>query len=234
MTQFLTSMPELNTLLAPSLSGTWFEVLLWSRHAQTLDEGSVERTLGAFLEAEVKVVKWTDFCLVVMVPMDVFEEELGAALQEVVLSELGCEVDLAMGEVRDVERDFSEQAKQLLHTIAVGRQFHPNQFVHDKKEIEVATVLGQVNRAFALAYVEERQAQFAAVDDEEMWATIEAFLACNQNVSETAKRLYVHRNTLIYRLDRFKAVTELDVRKFEDAMAVNIYRKLAIATRHLT
>lgn len=234
MSQFLISMPELNTLLAPSLSGTWFEVLLWSRHAQTLDEGSVERTLGAFLEAEVKVVKWTDFCVVVMVPMDVVEEELGAALQEVVLSELGCEVDLAMGEVRDVERDFSEQAKQLLHTIAVGRQFHPNQFVHDKKDIEVVRVLGRVDRSFAVAYVEANQARYADVDDEEMWTTIEAFLASNQNVSETAKRLYVHRNTLIYRLDRFRAVTGLDVRQFEDAMVVKMYRSLVIATRHLS
>jgi DNA-binding PucR family transcriptional regulator len=94
-------------------------------------------------------------------------------------------------------------------------------------------VLGAVERSFASKFVVDMQSKFAEVDDEEMWATIEAFLASNQNVSETAKRLYVHRNTLIYRLDRFKAATGLDVRLFEDAVVVKLYRSLVVGVRNL-
>jgi len=42
------------------------------------------------------------------------------------------------------------------------------------------------------------------------------------NVSETAKKLYIHRNTLLYRLDKFKQETGLDVRTFNDAVLVKI------------
>ncbi len=57
-------------------------------------------------------------------------------------------------------------------------------------------------------------------DDQEMLATIEKFIACNLNVSETAKQLYMHRNSLQYRLDKFTEKTGLDIRQFHPAMAV--------------
>jgi carbohydrate diacid regulator len=193
----------------------------------------LERTLAAFLDVDVSVSPWTDQIAVILVPIASADEELGDALQEVVLSELGYEVDIAMQEVADVARDFEQVANQLVQTIALGRQFQPNRFVHVGQQLAYWQVLGAVERAFAVAYVAEMQERFAEVDDEEMWMTIEAFLASNQNVSETAKRLYVHRNTLIYRLDRFKTSTGLDVRVFDDAMVVKMYRNLAVAVRNL-
>ncbi|WP_158701764.1 PucR family transcriptional regulator [Lentibacillus sp. Marseille-P4043] len=59
-------------------------------------------------------------------------------------------------------------------------------------------------------------------DDHELLQTIEAFIACNLNISVTAKELYMHRNSLQYRLDKFIEKTGIDVRQFPQAMTVQL------------
>lgn len=58
--------------------------------------------------------------------------------------------------------------------------------------------------------------------DEETTVTINKFFENNLNISETARQLYVHRNTLVYRLERIEKVLGLDIRTFEDAMLFKI------------
>ncbi|MFC4559135.1 PucR family transcriptional regulator [Virgibacillus kekensis] len=57
-------------------------------------------------------------------------------------------------------------------------------------------------------------------EDTEMLQTIETFISCNLNISVTAKELYLHRNSLQYRLDKFAEKTGLDVRNFHQAVTV--------------
>ncbi len=54
--------------------------------------------------------------------------------------------------------------------------------------------------------------------DEETIVTINKFFENNLNVSETSRQLYIHRNTLVYRLDKLQKMTNLDLRIFEDAI----------------
>ncbi|MBR5439927.1 MAG: helix-turn-helix domain-containing protein [Clostridia bacterium] len=63
--------------------------------------------------------------------------------------------------------------------------------------------------------------------DEEIMTTAEAFLNNDLNVSETARALYVHRNTLIYRIEKIKKITGMDIRTFNDALAFKIISVLA-------
>ena len=58
------------------------------------------------------------------------------------------------------------------------------------------------------------------VDDEELLRSIQIFLECNSNVSLAAKELYMHRNSLQYRIDKFIEKTNIDVKQFENALAV--------------
>ena len=58
--------------------------------------------------------------------------------------------------------------------------------------------------------------------DEEVISTVNAFLDNNLNVSETARKLYIHRNTLGYRIEKLKQSTGLDVREFNDALTFRI------------
>ncbi|MCQ2387107.1 MAG: helix-turn-helix domain-containing protein [Clostridia bacterium] len=66
-------------------------------------------------------------------------------------------------------------------------------------------------------------------EDEEMIKTAEEFFKNNLNVSETSRKIYLHRNTLIYRLDKIERGTGLDIRKFDDAVSfylINIIREI--------
>ena len=58
--------------------------------------------------------------------------------------------------------------------------------------------------------------------NDEIFTTITKFFENNLNLSEAARKLYIHRNTLIYRLDKIQKVTGLDLRHFEDAMLLKI------------
>ena len=58
--------------------------------------------------------------------------------------------------------------------------------------------------------------------DEELQVTIRKFFDNDLNISETARQLYLHRNTLVYRLERFEKAVGLDIRRFDDAMTFQI------------
>ena len=58
--------------------------------------------------------------------------------------------------------------------------------------------------------------------DHETLFTIQRFFENNLNVSETSRKLFVHRNTLVYRLEKIKKITGLDLREFEDAIVFKV------------
>ena len=59
-------------------------------------------------------------------------------------------------------------------------------------------------------------------DDTEIAETAEAFLESSLNVSEASRTLFMHRNTLMYRLDKIERITGLNIRKFSDAVTFRI------------
>src|SRR5699024_3732923 len=63
------------------------------------------------------------------------------------------------------------------------------------------------------------------IDEPERLQTMETFILCNLNISETAKELYMHRNSLQYRLDKFHEKTNIDVRNFHHAMTLYLLLK---------
>ena len=67
--------------------------------------------------------------------------------------------------------------------------------------------------------------------DQEMIFTIQRFFENNLNVSETARKLFVHRNTLVYRLDKIKKLTGLDLRNFDQAI---VFKVAMMVNRYLT
>ena len=69
--------------------------------------------------------------------------------------------------------------------------------------------------------------------DEETLTTINTFLENNLNVSETSRQLYVHRNTLLYRLEKLEKYTGLDIRIFDDALTLKIALMVVRYMRYL-
>ena len=69
--------------------------------------------------------------------------------------------------------------------------------------------------------------------DEETLNTINKFFENNLNVSETSRQLFIHRNTLVYRIEKLERSTGLDIRKFDDALTFKIALMVASYMRYL-
>ena len=69
--------------------------------------------------------------------------------------------------------------------------------------------------------------------DEEILNTIQKFFQNNLNISETSRQLFVHRNTLVYRIEKVQKITGLDMRSFEDALTFNIALMVVNYLKHL-
>lgn len=80
-----------------------------------------------------------------------------------------------------------------------------------------AGIIGRLTQEECMEYLEETDPD-QIVNDEEMLFTVRKFLENDLNISETAKKLYINRNTLIYRLNKIQKDTGLDLRKFDDAV----------------
>ena len=96
--------------------------------------------------------------------------------------------------------------------------------MHSYREYLLVKLLEDLPKSRMQEYLDQFRAADAeeVFEDEEMTETAEAFLESSLNVSETSRNLFMHRNTLMYRLDKIERVTGLNIRKFSDAVTFRI------------
>lgn len=113
--------------------------------------------------------------------------------------------------------------RQLRETMVIGRTFQVKEHIHLSTGLHLERLLFSIPEVQRNRFLEEYASHHTDVfEDAETLSTLESFFELDCNVSETAKRLYIHRNTLLYRLDKIKQETGLDVRSFGDAVLVKI------------
>ena len=117
----------------------------------------------------------------------------------------------------------SESYEEARAAINVGRMYHPKQqiFVYRKMLIErfLAKVPEDTSQEFHQMMFNRKTARLF---NDEMIHTIEKFFENSLNLSETSRQLYIHRNTLVYRLDKVQRATGLDLRAFDDAVTFKL------------
>ena len=124
-----------------------------------------------------------------------------------------------VGEIKDVSRSYKE-AKMALD---VGKIFYANRNVVAYSNLGIGRLIYQLPIPLCKMFIKEIFGSISVDDfDEETVVTINKFFENNLNVSETARQLYIHRNTLVYRLDKIQKETGLDLRVFEDAITFKI------------
>ncbi len=122
-------------------------------------------------------------------------------------------------EIRDVSRSYKE-AKMALD---VGRIFFDDQNVIAYSALGIGRLIYQLPIPLCKMFISEIFGNQSPDDfDEETLTTINKFFENSLNVSETSRQLYIHRNTLVYRLDKLQKSTNLDLRVFEDAITFKI------------
>ncbi|WP_460321618.1 PucR family transcriptional regulator [Paenibacillus sp. YSY-4.3] len=129
---------------------------------------------------------------------------------------------LAVGDPIAPERALVSTALLLRETLTLGRLFHVAEQIHLPWELRLERLVYSIPGDQRQRFIEDTGNQINLMQDEEILSTLDIFFQLDCNVSETAKRLYIHRNTLLYRLDKFKQETGLDVRSFHDAVIVKL------------
>lgn len=110
--------------------------------------------------------------------------------------------------------------QEMREAIRLGKMYHVGNNLHLPWTMHMEKLLYAVPDYDRTQFVDHILKGIDHVLDQEMLSTLENFFALDCNVSETAKKLYIHRNTLLYRLDKFKQETGKDVRTFNDAVLV--------------
>ena len=124
-----------------------------------------------------------------------------------------------VNEIKDVSRSYKE-AKMALD---IGKIFYSDQNVIAYSSLGIGRLIYQLPMPLCKMFIGEIFGENTPDDfDDETIATINKFFENSLNVSETSRQLYIHRNTLVYRLDKLEKSTGLDLRVFDDAITFKI------------
>jgi carbohydrate diacid regulator len=156
---------------------------------------------------------------------------IGLGLHEMLTSEWIGECHLAVAHPVSPAKGIVETTILLRETINLGRKFHVGTNIHLPWMLQLERLLNAIPEAQRSKYLEQSLKRADLFVESEMLSTLDTFFTLDCNVSETAKKLYIHRNTLLYRLDKLKQETGLDVRQFRDAVLVKIILLLYKVTK---
>lgn len=199
------------------------------RQGEPANPGMVDAVQTMFPDKQqdyVLSVNDTDVVVIKQVPEGTEGKQLYKIAQQIQAG-LGKELDLqvvvgigtVVGSIRELARSYKEA--QL--AIEVGKVFETEQTVVNYENLGIGRLIYQLPTTLCQMFLQEvfKKNPIDALDQETLF-TINKFFENNLNVSETARKLFVHRNTLVYRLEKIKKLTGLDLREFDDAITFKV------------
>lgn len=150
-------------------------------------------------------------------------ERLAKVICDTLTQEISAKTYVATGTVVNDLKDVSRSFKEAKIALEVGKIFEPERNVMNYEKLGIGRLVYQLPLPLCKIFIKEVLHGLSIDDfDEETLTTLTKFFENNLNVSETARQLYIHRNTLVYRLDKLLKMTGLDLRNFEDAVTFKI------------
>ena len=130
--------------------------------------------------------------------------------------------------IKDLARSFKEAQVAL----EVGKVFDIEKSITNYDNLGIARLIYQLPTTLCEMFLKEvfKKSSMDALDQETLF-TIQKFFENNLNVSETSRKLFVHRNTLVYRLEKIRKLTGLDLREFDHAI---VFKVALMVKKYLT
>lgn len=148
---------------------------------------------------------------------------IAKTLVDIVNTEAMVNVRVAYGTIIGELKEVSQSYKEAAVALDVGRIFYPERNILSYKELGIGRLIHQLPVTLCEMFLDEVFSGKAVEQfDEETLITVDKFFENSLNISETARKLFVHRNTLVYRLEKIQKQTGLDVRVFDDALTFKI------------
>ncbi|MBR6205614.1 MAG: helix-turn-helix domain-containing protein [Oscillospiraceae bacterium] len=193
------------------------------------DPAALELIQGMFPNRQsdfVFSVTETDIAVIKLCSMPGEVEQIDAvahSIESQMASELGLKTIIGVGTPAHHLRELSDRYKEAQVAIEVGKVFETEKTVIDYETLGIGRLIYQLPTTLCEMFLSEIfQKNPIETLDEETLFTINKFFENNLNVSETSRKLFVHRNTLVYRLEKIKKLTGLDLREFDSAIVFKV------------
>lgn len=150
-------------------------------------------------------------------------EQTAHMIVDMMNSEAMLNVRVAYGTIVRELREVSKSYKEATMAMDVGRIFYAEKNVIAYSTLGIGRLIYQLPVNLCHIFIEEIFGGNQVYDiDDETLTTINKFFENDLNVSETSRQLFIHRNTLVYRIEKLQKATGLDIRSFDDAMTFKI------------
>ena len=168
----------------------------------------------------------TDIAIVKQVAAGAPTSELVAvaeSVEEKLRTELFLKCVIGIGTVATHLRELADSYKEAQVSIEVGKVFDTEKSIINYDNLGIGRLIYQLPTTLCEIFLSEvfKKSSIDALDQETLF-TINKFFENNLNVSETSRKLFVHRNTLVYRLEKIKKITGLDLREFDHAIVFKV------------
>ena len=193
------------------------------------DVATVDVLSGMFtdkLQDFVLSINETDIAVIKQLPALASAEELekiAKTMEDTLKNELFIKTVIGIGTVAEHLRELSDAYKEAQTAIEVGKVFDTEKSIMHYENLGIGRLIYQLPTTLCDIFLSEvfKKNSIDSLDQETLF-TINKFFENNLNVSETSRKLFVHRNTLVYRLEKIKKLTGLDLRQFDHAIVFKV------------
>ena len=193
------------------------------------DVGTLDVVTNLFpdrLQDFVLSINETDVAVVKQINGSTTEEDLermAKKIEDTLRNELFVRTVIGIGTISEHLRSLADSYKEAQTAIEVGKVFDTEKSIINYENLGIGRLIYQLPTTLCEIFLSEvfKKNTIESLDQETLF-TINKFFENNLNVSETARKLFVHRNTLVYRLEKIKKLTGLDLRLFDHAIVFKV------------
>ena len=203
--------------------------VLLVRQMETSDVAAIETIQKLFPDKQqdfVLSINESDIVIVKALPSAECPEVIAstaALIEKTLLDELGIKCVIGISTNAHHLRELADRYKEAQVAIEVGRVFESEKTIINYESLGLGRIIYQLPTTLCEMFLNEvfKKNPIETLDEDTL-ETINKFFENNLNVSETSRKLYVHRNTLVYRLEKIKKITGLDLREFDHAIVFKV------------
>ena len=193
------------------------------------DVATVDVLSGMFpdkLQDFVLSINESDIAVIKQLPNEASPAELekiARSIEDTLKNELFIKTVIGIGTVAMHLRELADSYKEAQTAIEVGKVFDTEKSISSYENLGIGRLIYQLPTTLCDIFLTEvfKKNSIDSLDQETLF-TINKFFENNLNVSETSRKLFVHRNTLVYRLEKIKKLTGLDLRQFDHAIVFKV------------
>ena len=150
-------------------------------------------------------------------------EKIATNISDTLSSEFYTKVNIGISTIVENLKDLARAYKESQIALEVGKVFETEKNIISYENLGIGRLIYQLPTTLCEMFLQEvfKRGSLESLDRETLM-TIQCFFENNLNVSETSRKLFVHRNTLVYRLEKIRKITGLDLREFEHAITFKV------------